>query len=79
MLELLNALDDHYVVFLTTLIVGTIVVTSVFRTASAILTSLSKERTRREIAAYIAEGSISAEQGERLLRVEIDSASNRRC
>lgn len=28
----------------------------------------SKERTRREIAAYIAEGSMTPEQGERLMR-----------
>lgn len=28
----------------------------------------SRERTRREIAAYIAEGSMSPEQGERLMK-----------
>jgi hypothetical protein len=28
----------------------------------------SRERTRREIAAYIAEGSITPEQGERLMK-----------
>lgn len=28
----------------------------------------ARERTRREIAAYIAEGSMSAEQGERLMK-----------
>jgi len=30
----------------------------------------SAERTRREIAAYIAEGSMTPEQGERLLRAK---------
>jgi len=29
---------------------------------------VSRERTRREVAAYIAEGSMSPEQGERLMR-----------
>ena len=29
--------------------------------------SVSRERTRREIAAYIAEGSMTPEQGERLM------------
>jgi hypothetical protein len=38
--------------------------------SSAITTSIrtrAREQTRREIAAYIAEGSMSPEQGERLL------------
>ncbi|MGD9690442.1 MAG: hypothetical protein AB7Q91_11960 [Phycisphaerales bacterium] len=30
--------------------------------------TFARERSRREIAAYIAEGSISAEQGERLMK-----------
>lgn len=30
--------------------------------------TLARERTRREVAAYIAEGSMSAEQGERLMK-----------
>lgn len=32
-----------------------------------IVSRASRERTRREIAAYIAEGSMTPEQGERLL------------
>lgn len=32
-----------------------------------IVVSRARERTRREIAAYIAEGSMSPEQGERLM------------
>jgi len=43
----------------------------VFGTFSKIVTSLARERTRREIAAYIAEGSITADEGERLLRADI--------
>lgn len=30
--------------------------------------TMARERTRREIAAYIAEGSITPEQGERLMK-----------
>jgi len=37
-----------------------------------IITNASRERSRREIAAYIAEGSISPEQGERLIRAGIN-------
>jgi hypothetical protein len=38
------------------------------RTIAGIVTSVSRERSRREIAAFIAEGSMTAEQGERLMR-----------
>lgn len=34
----------------------------------SIVKSTSRERSRREIAAYIAEGSMSPEQGERLMK-----------
>jgi hypothetical protein len=37
------------------------------RSTVSIIKSLARERTRREIAAYIAEGSMTPEQGERLL------------
>lgn len=40
---------------------------TVCRTVTKIAQTNSKERTRREIAAYIAEGSMTPEQGERLL------------
>ena len=33
----------------------------------------AQERTRREIAAYIAEGSMNAEQGERLMKAASSS------
>jgi hypothetical protein len=32
-----------------------------------VVASITRERSRREIAAYIAEGSMTAEQGERLM------------
>ncbi len=35
---------------------------------SKTLRTMTRERTRREVAAYIAEGSLTPEQGERLLR-----------
>ena len=40
----------------------------VMGTLSSILSTRSKERTRQEIAAYVAEGTMSAEEGERLLK-----------
>lgn len=35
-----------------------------------IVISVSRERTKREIAAYIAEGSMTPEEGERLVRAK---------
>lgn len=35
--------------------------------ANSTLKSMARERSRREIAAYIAEGSMTPEQGERLM------------
>ncbi len=40
----------------------------VLSTASSMHKTAARERTRREIAAYIAEGSITPEQGERLMK-----------
>ena len=36
------------------------------------VTSSARERSRREIAAYSAEGSITPEQGERLMKAKIN-------
>ncbi|MFI4898156.1 MAG: hypothetical protein ACIARR_10050 [Phycisphaerales bacterium JB059] len=42
----------------------------VIGTIGKVLTNVSRERTKREIAAYIAEGSISPDQGERLVKAD---------
>ena len=46
-----------------------------FHYGSKTVRTISRERTRREIAAYIAEGSMTPEQGERLLKAG-ESRSN---
>ena len=59
-------LDEDVLIFL---IGGTLgVVGIVFGTLAGMIKSVARERTRREIAAYIAEGSMSPEQGERLMK-----------
>ena len=45
--------------------VGTVAILA--GTISSVVNTRSRERSRREIAAYIAEGSMTAEQGERLM------------
>jgi len=47
---------------------GFIVGIVLIRTTASVIESLGRERSRREIAAYIAEGSMTPEQGERLMR-----------
>jgi hypothetical protein len=54
--------------FMPILIGGGIVSIVAIRSLTSIIKSVAKERTRREIAAFIAEGSISPEQGERLMK-----------
>ncbi len=58
--------QDH--VLIPILIAGSVVTVVIVRTLGAVLKGSSRERTRREIAAFIAEGSMTPEQGERLMR-----------
>jgi len=61
-------LDEDTIVFV---VGGTIaIVAIVFATVTGMAKSLGRERTRREIAAYIAEGSMTPDQGERILRAK---------
>ncbi len=49
--------------------IGFIVLVAIgFGSLKEIVKTRARERSRREIAAYIAEGSMSPEQGERLMR-----------
>ena len=44
------------------------IVAIVFSIVGNTIKAVSREKTRREIAAYIAEGSMSPEQGEKLMK-----------
>lgn len=44
------------------------VVSVAFSAIKSMVKTSSRERTRREIAAYIAEGTLSPDQGERLMK-----------
>jgi hypothetical protein len=57
--------DDVLVPLLVT---GGIITIVTIRSVIGVIKSVSRERTRREIAAYIAEGSMTPEQGERLMK-----------
>lgn len=66
--SLIDAAADHFVYVL---IAGAIVLGLLIRAVTTIVTTAAHERSRREIAAYIAEGSMKPEQGERLLRADV--------
>ncbi len=73
--NLVELLDGHMYVVVIALICLAVLVNSVIRAISTVIATGVRERSRREIAAYIAEGSISPEQGERLMKAEVKSAS----
>ncbi|MBS0186969.1 MAG: hypothetical protein JSS51_02800 [Planctomycetes bacterium] len=49
------------------LVIGGIVICSIAKHTSNAVIGVARERTRREIAAFIAEGSMSPDQGEKLM------------
>ncbi|MCW5775256.1 MAG: hypothetical protein KIS87_02250 [Phycisphaeraceae bacterium] len=51
------------------------VVWIVFATIHGLVKSRERERSRREIAAYVAEGSMTAEEGERLMKAGAEAAA----
>lgn len=54
-------------ILIPAVIAGVIVIWVALATLRNIVRTLARERSRREIAAYIAEGSMTPEQGERLM------------
>lgn len=48
----------------------------IMSTVTKVLTTIASERTKRDIAAYIAEGAMTPEQGERLVRAGKKSGSD---
>jgi putative cell wall-binding protein len=64
--DILSRVLEPDILFL--LIGGTIAIVAIVAgSIKSMVRSVVRERTRREIAAYIAEGSMNAEQGERLM------------
>ena len=66
---LIQAAADYYVI---TVLGLCFVFGSVMKTVASIAGNATREKSRREIAAYIAEGSMSADQGERLIRADVN-------
>ena len=63
--SILNIISDNFV-FVTLAVLGLAGI--VFGTLSSMVKNVARERSRREIAAYIAEGSMTPADGERLMK-----------
>lgn len=55
-------------IYIPTLFAASVVFVLTIKIVGNVIRSAARERTRREIAAYIAEGSMTPEQGERLMK-----------
>ena len=71
MIELIKDLDESVFVFAG--IASCVIIGMLLKAVTTIVTGISRERSRREIAAYIAEGSINPDQGERLMKADVNS------
>ncbi|UCD75689.1 MAG: hypothetical protein JSV91_02000 [Phycisphaerales bacterium] len=71
--ELLDILSEN---FIFAMIALCFLAGIALKALTKVITNASRERSRREIAAYIAEGSITPEQGERLMRADINRGRN---
>ncbi len=68
MTEIIRALDEYIIAIV---IASAVMFVVAIKTIASVISGASRERSRREIAAYIAEGSMSPEQGERLMKADI--------
>jgi hypothetical protein len=66
--QVMEAFLDRGELFLPVVVAGSILIGMVIKAITTILTTGTRERTKREIAAYVAEGSMTPEQAERILR-----------
>lgn len=64
--------DDENIIFVVGGFLGFVGI--VFGTVTGVMKTNAREKTRREIAAYIAEGSMTPEQGEKLLKAGKENA-----
>lgn len=65
--DLIRELMHNEKMFLVVVIAGAVTIMSIIKAFTSMITGLAGERTRREVAAYIAEGSMTPEQGNQLL------------
>lgn len=74
--EFLNGLGDNIGMFA---IGGTVVACFIMMSIVQVVQTRAKERTRREVAAYVAEGSMTTDEAERILCAGGDAAAKPCC
>lgn len=57
-------------VLIPVLVFSGVIIIMLLKTVASVLKTFARERSRREIAAFIAEGTMSPEQGEKLMKAE---------
>ena len=57
-------------VLIPLLVFSGVIIIMLLKTVASVLKTFARERSRREIAAFIAEGTMSPEQGEKLMKAE---------
>ncbi len=65
--DILQQIARQQEVLILIIIFTAVTIMSIVKAFTRLIARLASERTRREIAAYIAEGSMTPEQGEKLL------------
>jgi hypothetical protein len=65
--EILQTLARQEEVLILIIVFTAVTIMSIFKALTRLIARLASERTRREIAAYIAEGSMTPDDGVKLL------------
>jgi hypothetical protein len=71
--EIIRALGDNLVVAIVFGVMGLIAIIGIlFGTLTGVANTKEREKTKRELAAYVAEGSMTPADAERILRADKD-------
>ena len=65
--DIIRQIIDKEEILVVLVIASSITLISIIKAFTGMVGRLAAERTRREVAAYIAEGTMTPEQGEKLL------------
>ncbi len=76
--QFIDLLDGHMYVVVVSIICLALLAGALIKAVTTVVGTQARERSRREIAAYIAEGSVTPEQGERLIRADVNTDARRR-
>jgi len=78
-IRIIEALSQHVEILIFGGLTVCGVLAIIFGTIASVLNRSNTEHSRREIAAYIAEGSMTPEQGERLIAADPTNPKKSRC